>query len=120
MTKEEMKYALERMAEEYEEKRTGLYLITTDRMSLEESLKKMEIGVAHEVSVETDNGKKVYTNEISRAAETQKRLSSYVSYLELRSAVDTLQKEEMKKKADVSILEYKLRVMECIVKLEVA
>jgi len=119
MNKKEMKEALMNLVADFEEKRTSLWLISLDRIFTEESMKNIEDRITYDVATESDNGKKVYSNDTLRNAEIQRRLKEDEAYSSLKIESQVLLKDEMRRKTEITILEYKLRAMECIVKLEV-
>jgi hypothetical protein len=85
---------------------------------MEERKKEIELTIAYEVSIESDeSGKKAYSNETLRNAEIRKRLKNHLEYATLKEQLDFLDKQERTLKTEIDILDRKFRITEQMVAL---
>lgn len=113
-----LKNELKELVESFQRKKMDFVILFEEKLLLTEKMKEIETEVAYDVSTESDgNGKRTYSNETSRNAETQKRLKNNPEYWTLKVQYDHLEKQERFTKVEVELLEKKFRVLEQIVTL---
>ncbi|MEQ9617734.1 MAG: hypothetical protein RIG61_00990 [Deltaproteobacteria bacterium] len=113
-----LKNELKELIASFQRKKLDFVTLFDEKHSLTEQMKEFETAVAYEVATESDdNGKKMFSNDTLRNAEIQKRLKNNSEYETLKMQYDHLEKQERFMKAEVEILERRLRVLEQIVTL---
>src|ERR1700739_3210150 len=108
-----LRMELEGLAESFQKKKRDFLVLFNEKLPMEERTKEIELTIAYEVSVESDeSGKKVYSNDTLRSAEVRKRLKSNFEYEALKEQLDILEKQERTLKTEIDILDRKFRIIE--------
>ncbi len=109
---------LQELAGSFQSKKNDLRILIDEKLPMEERTKEIELTIAYEVSVESDESrKKAYSNDTLRNAEVKKRLKSNFEYETLKEQLDFLEKQERTLKTEIDILDRKFRIIEQIVAL---
>src|SRR5919109_4501351 len=113
-----LRMELQEIIESFQKKKRDLLILSNEKLPMEERVKEIELTIAYEVSVESDeSGKKAYSNEILRNAEIKKRLKNNFEYESLKEQLDFLEKQERVLKTEIDILDRRFRIVEQMVAL---
>jgi hypothetical protein len=113
-----LRMELQEIIESFQKKKRDLLILSNEKLPMEERIKEIELTIAYEVSVESDeSGKKAYPNDTLRNAEVRKRLKSSFEYESLKEQLDFLEKQERTLKTEIDILDRKFRIVEQMVAL---
>lgn len=115
---EGLKSELKELIESFQRKKMDFVILLEEKLSITGKTDEIETEVAYAVSTESDgNGKKAYSNETLRNAETQKRLKNNSEYWTFKVQYDHLEKQERFIRMEVELIERKFRVLEQLVTL---
>ncbi len=113
-----LRMELQQIIDSFQKKKRDLLVLFNEKLPMEEKTREIELTIAYEVSVESDElGKKIYSNDTIRDAEVRKRLQCNFEYESLKDQLDFLEKQERTIKTETDILDRKFRIIEQMVAL---
>ncbi|MGE5446241.1 MAG: hypothetical protein ACM3SR_16870 [Ignavibacteriales bacterium] len=76
-----LRMELQEIEESFRKKKRDMLVLFNEKLPMEEREREIELAIAYEVSVESDeSGKRIYSNDSLRNAEARKRLQSNFEY----------------------------------------
>lgn len=116
--KNEMRERLETMPSTIFQKQLDLMKETDKYEELLHKQKSIEQSIYFDVESAEEDGKKIFSNEIKRKAEVEKRLKNNSEYIELKESIKKKGKDIEREKLGISYLKRQLRATEAIINIE--